>query len=512
MKPLEQNRIDETRQKILDTITSTALTHEQKVSSLAGLAVSLMNVLDYPKGLDNYMDKGIICDLNEGNAPVRPRYIVPDYERFFAKGSKFLRLDPPTDLQSALNSLLILYKNVPSVTNFPVYIGNLDTLLEPFVLQEDYQDAKEKLRLFLIHLDRTITDAFCHANIGPQASVTGQILCELERELLDAVPNMSIKYDPDITPDDFAIEAIKTMLAVSKPAFANHQMFKKELGDRYAIASCYNGLLIGGGSYTLVRVLLGRLADTAVDSDNFFADVLPDCLEVMASYMDERIRFIVEDSNFFESNFLAQEGLISVDNFSAMFGIVGLAECVNTLMMKDGYTHDDRYGHSEIADQLGIRVMDTIAAFNQQHVSKYCHGSNHRHLLHGQVGIETDSGQSPTVRIPIHDEPAELSDHLMHAAKFHHYFPSGTGDIFPVESTAMKNPAFVLDIIKGAFKQGCRYLTFEDSNADVIRVTGYLVKRSEMDKLDQGQAVLQNTTYFGLGAAKESKILERKHR
>ncbi len=512
MKPLDSKTVENTRERILDTITSVTLTHEQKVSNLSGLAVSLMDVLDLPEHYLYYKDKGIICDLNEGNAPLRPRYIVPDYDLLFEKGCAFLKLSPPTDLQEALNTLLIFYKHVPSVTNFPVYIGNLDTLLEPFVLKESYESAKKQLRLFLIHLDRTITDAFCHANLGPQASVTGQIILELERELQDAVPNMSIKYDPAVTPDDYAEEAIKTMLAVSKPAFANHPMFVSELGERYGIASCYNGLLIGGGAYTLVRVLLGRLAQTATDSKDFFERVLPDCIETMASLMDERIKFIVEDSNFFETNFLAQEGFIRKDNFSAMFGIVGLAECVNDLMLKDGYTHADRYGHSEIADNLGIKIMDTIDAFNSTHHSEYCYGSGQHHLLHGQVGIETDSGQSPTVRIPIHDEPAELSDHLLHAAKFHHYFPSGTGDIFPVESTALKNPSFILDIIKGAFASGCRYLTFEDSNADVIRVTGYLAKRSELEKLDGGDAVLQNTTYFGLGAAKESKILERKPR
>lgn len=512
MRKLSEEKIELTRQAILDTITSTTLTHEQKVSSLSGLAVSLMDVLNYPEAYLRLKDEGIICDLNEGDAPVRPRYITPDYEKFMAQGSAFLRLDPPTDLQTAINGLLILYKHVPSVTNFPVYIGNLDTLLEPFVKTMPYEEAKKQLRLFLIHLDRTITDAFCHGNIGPQASITGKIILELERELQDAVPNMSIKYDAAITPDDFAEEAIKTMLAVSKPAFANHAMFQKELGDRYCIASCYNGLLIGGGSYTLVRVLLGRLANTAKNSEDFFNRALPECLDAMADAMDERIRFIVEDSNFFETNFLSKEGLIDKHLFSAMFGIVGLAECVNDLMLKDGYSHDDRYGHSDLADQLGIRVMDAIAAHNQAHVSPYCYGTQQHHLLHGQVGIETDSGQSPTVRIPIHDEPAELSDHLLHTAKFHHYFPSGTGDIFPVDSTAMKNPAFVLDMIKNAFKAGSRYLTFNDSNADVIRVTGYLVKRSELEKLDGGEAVIQNTTYFGLGAAKESKILERKRR
>ena len=66
--------------------------------------------------------------------------------------------------------------------------------------------------------------------------------------------------------------------------------------------------------------------------------------------------------------------------------------------------------------------------------------------------------------------------------------------------------------MKGSFKEGIRYLSFYRSDSDVIRVTGYLVKRSEMEKLDHGEAVLQNTTGLGLGASKNCKILERKVR
>lgn len=84
-------------------------------------------------------------------------------------------------------------------------------------------------------------------------------------------------------------------------------------------------------------------------------------------------------------------------------------------------------------------------------------------------------------------------------SRFHKYFPSGTGDIFPIDLTVHKNPEYILDIIKGAFRKDLRYLSFYASDSDVIRVTGYLVKRSEMEKLDAGQAVLQDST-AGLGA------------
>jgi hypothetical protein len=95
---------------------------------------------------------------------------------------------------------------------------------------------------------------------------------------------------------------------------------------------------------------------------------------------------------------------------------------------------------------------------------------------------------------------------------FHKYFPSGTGDIFPVDMTVHANPEYVMDIIKGSFQRNLRYLSFYSSDNYVIRVTGYLIKRSELEKLDSGVAVIHDTTALGLGASKNGHILERKVR
>ena len=75
-----------------------------------------------------------------------------------------------------------------------------------------------------------------------------------------------------------------------------------------------------------------------------------------------------------------------------------------------------------------------------------------------------------------------------------------------------KNPSSILDIIKGAFKEGMRYFSVYSTDADVIRITGYLVKKSEMEKLYKNEQVIQQTVVFGLGARENSKILERKVR
>jgi YjjI family glycine radical enzyme len=228
-------------------------------------------------------------------------------------------------------------------------------------------------------------------------------------------------------------------------------------------------------------------------------------------YMDARIAFMIEQSGFFESNFLAKEGFISKERFTGMFGMVGLAECVNTLMTKEGKTC--RFGHSKEADKLGMDIMNKLDDLVKGHNNPYCVATDGHFLLHGQVGIETDAGdESPATRIPIGEEPEELSEHLMHCGLFHGYFPAGTGDVFVVEATAHRNPEYVLDMVRGGFAKGCRYLSIHSSDSDVIRVTGYLVKRSEMEKLVVGKNVLQNTTALGLGTAQNSRILERKRR
>ncbi len=491
---------------ILKIIKDNTQTYEQKVVSLARAAENTLEVLGISGDIQKYKEEGIICDLNEGNAPYRPRYIVPDYERFMKQGSEFLRLQPAKDIWEATNNLLILYRHVPSITTMPVYVGNLDTLLEPYI--KDEEEAYKAIRLFLIHLDRTITDSFCHANIGPLDTKAGRLLLKAERELQNSVPNITLKYGRE-TSEEFALEAVRTALVSAKPSFANHEMFTEDLGSSYSIASCYNGLPIGGGSYTLVRLILARLAEKASNEKEFMDKVLPEAVSKMCEFMDRRIGFIVEESGFFESSFLVKEGLIHRNRFTAMFGMVGLAECVNKLI--GAKELKERFGHSQAADALGLRIIERMHELLEQHNDPYCEVTGGKYLLHAQVGIDTDYGISPGCRIPIGEEP-EIHKHLLQSAPFHKYFPSGIGDVFSFDSTVRNNPAYLLDIIKGGFKAGLRYISFYATDSDLIRITGYLVKKSDMEILKNGQQALHDTVVLGLGAVQNSRILERKVR
>ena len=492
---------------VLNIIKDPTLTYEQKIASLAKEAENSIDVLNIDNEVKEWIDEDIICDLFEGNAPYRPRYVVVDFEKFMKNGCQFLELKPAEDIWDAIHNLLIFYRHIPSITTMPVYIGNIDTLLEPYVTDE--VEAKKAIKLFLNHIDKTITDSFCHANIGPQVTKAGKLILEVSRELENPTPNISLKYDETSIDSAFAIEAIQTALKIAKPSFANHQMFSKDFKGEYAIVSCYNGLKTGGGAYTLVRTRLSKLADKANSIEHFFSKLLPELVKRISRYMDQRVKFLVEESGFFEHNFLAKEGFISRENFTGMFGVIGLAECVNTLL--DAENSGKRFGTNPEADQLGIRIIDKLNILVKKHPAPYCELSDHHYLLHAQVGIDTDLGSSPGCRIPIGEEP-ELHQHIVQSAPFHQFFPSGIGDIFPFDKTAGKNPEAILDIIKGAFKTGLRYFSLYQDDADVIRITGYLVKRSEMEKLDKNEAVLRDTTVLGKGARDNAGIMERKVR
>lgn len=493
--------------RALEIIQNEALTYDQQVKALASLGESTDDTLKTSKEFDEAFAKGIFCDLNEGKMPFRPRYIVPDYSVLMEKGSAFLGLEKPTDIWEATNALLITYKHVPSITTFPVYLGNFDELLAPFI--EDEKEARKALRLFLLHIDRTLTDSFVHANLGPTITKAGEIIMELTEEMQLAIPNLTLLYDEDITKDEAAAKALQCMLRTAKPSFANNKLFLKDFKGRpYGIASCYNGLLIGGGGFSLPRVRLWNMALEADNVEDFMTRVLPFYTKEMLKHLDSRVEFIVEQSSFFKSNFLVREGFLHLDRFTGLFGVVGMAECVNHLM---GIEDKNKgYGNNKECDDLGVRIMDAMEEMVNAHTMKYGAAFDYRHILHAQVGIDSDNtDNSPGCRIPIYSEPA-MPQQIMHSTRFHKYFPSGIGDIFKFDETWNTSPMALLDIIKGAFRKDMRYFSGYLADGDVVRVTGYLVKKSELAKLDAGEQSLNQVSVFGKGARDFSRAFDRK--
>lgn len=499
-------------QDIIQIVESESLTYQQKLFSLANVGerlISPIESLGYTSEEMEYINNQMICDLNEGYTPYRPRYIVPDYSAYITKGCRFLELQPPKDLDECLDGLLILYKHIPSITSFPVYIGNLDTLLDPFITEE--QKDYIKIKRFLNHIDKTITDSFCHADIGPIDTVAGRLILKAVIELENPTPNMSFLYDSEKTSDEFAKLAAEACLLVSKPSFANYNKYIKDVGD-HAIVSCYNALPMGGGAYTLSRLRLGTMAKQVTSLDEYIHILIPKVAQLMLSTMDKRIRYMVEKSNFFESSFLFEEGFISKDNFTAMFGIVGLADAVNQLLVLEN--NEGTFGQSVRGDEIAHDIMSAIEKIVKNHKGVYVSRTNDQYLLHAQVGAtlhDEDKDNTPAHRIKVGQEPS-LLEHLKQSAPYHEYFPSGTGDLFAFDQTYLDHLDAVLDIVKGAFDLGYRYITTYLKNSDLVRVTGYLVKKSEVEKARQNKAVLADTTWFGSAMDTYTQVFDRELR
>ncbi len=492
---------------ILNIIQNSALTYEQQTSQLAKYAE---NLIDYPISKDHpffeYFEKTMICDLWEGHAPYAPRYILPDYSLLMKKGCKFLRLDPPKNLREALHTLLIFYSHVPSITRFPVYIGQIDELLEPFI--EDEEEAREEIKWFLIHLDRTINDSFCHANIGPRKTKAGEIILEILPTLQNVTPNLTLKYDENVTDDSYAQLAILSALECANPAFSNNKAYTKLHHGDYGIASCYNALPICGGAYSLSRVRLQRIAENTKSVDEFFA-LLKKVVRAMNEFMEAKIDFLVEQTPFFKTNFLVKEGFIDKDRFVGLFGMVGLDECVDTLMSFEN--KNAKYGVDEEANEMGKRVLQFIEDEVNSFDSKYSKLWNHHNMLHAQVGAQQDENNTAGVRVS-NDKELGIYDHIRHAAEFHQFFPSGVGDYYPFDETAKRNPQAVLDIYKAAFKQGMHYISCYGENSDLVRVTGYLVKKSDLERYENGEQISYDTVQYARDAVYEFDILKRKTR
>lgn len=493
-----------TLENIREAIENPKFTYRQRVAVLANLAENLLDPPPVRKECREALEARIICDMYEGNAPYRPRYLLPDYAIVLEKGSAFLELPAAKDLDDVLAFLLIMYSATPSITGYPVYFGDLDTLLLPYIEDIGDEELYAKLKRFWISLDRMFPDAFAHTNLSPVYNRVSKIILALERELLQVVPNISLKVDPELTSDNYLLDAVKTVFACGKPHFINDPMMQSDLGSRYAAVSCYNSLKIGGGSHTLVRINLKATAEQCEGGkDQFFDQTLPYYLDLTAELMESRINYLVEDSGFYESNWLVNEGLLNLDKFSAMFGIFGLAECVNILMGREG--ESGTYGHSSMADDLGYEITSFIANWVSQRKMPYCKGNNDRALLHSQSGIDLDLDVTAGTRIPIGTEPS-LLEHLKTVGRHHHLFASGISDVLSFDETAVKNPHAVVDVIKGAFKSGMRDFTFNLDSNDFIRITGYLVRKSDLEKMP---AARHGSTYLGAGSVADSHVDQR---
>jgi YjjI family glycine radical enzyme len=265
-------------------VRSATLSYDQKLRQLAALATESLPYPALSAACAEALEKRVICDMFEGHAPFTARYILPDYEKAVRNGLAYLEMPAPTNLADALSFLQVMYANVPSVTTYPVYLGDLDKVLAPFVtddLRDDELDAM--LRRFWIAIDRTLPDAFVHLDIGPEDSRIARSVFRVDRSLRQSVPNITLKVDPVVTPDSLVEDGVRTVFETGKPHFVNHPMMVGDHGEHYAAVSCYNSLKIGGGAHTLVRLNLKEAALRHQGSaEQFLTTTLPYYVELTA--------------------------------------------------------------------------------------------------------------------------------------------------------------------------------------------------------------------------------------
>jgi len=298
---------------------------------------------------------------------------------------------------------------------------------------------------------------------------------------------------------------VETVFACAKPHFVHHPRLVADLGEAYGVASCYNSLKVGGGAHTLVRLNLREAAARHRGSlATFLDDALPAAVELTSELIEARVRYLVEEARFFEHAWLVHEGLIALERFSAMFGVYGLAEAVELLLERDGQA--GRYGHDEAANALAVRIVDTVAACVAARPLPHCQGFGGRALLHAQSGIDSDVGVTAGTRIPIGSEPP-LYQHLRAVAPHHRHFASGVSDVLHFDDTVRRNPQAVVDVIRGAFREGMREFTFNLDSNDFVRITGYLVRKSDLASVASGAR--HASTFLGAGSEAQAGCSQR---
>ncbi len=493
--------------RIRQIVNDRTLSFKQKAHYLS---LEAENSLAYPE-IDSEtraaLDERIICDMYEGHAPYKPRYVLPDYAVVLKQGSEFLELPVPQNLDEAINTLMIAYHHVPSVTGMPVFIGCLDDLLLPFCENVDDEVLYQKIKLFWRYLDRVLPDAFMHANIGPSDNPVARAILRVDAELKQIAPNLTFLYDPDISSDEILEIATNNIVECSKPHIANHPIHENTFDDRgYGIVSCYNALPVAGGSSVLTRINLKKVAENSKDEADFFDNILPKYIDLNFRLTEPRIDYLFNQSNFFDS-FLIEEGWIDRNRFTAMYGIFAMAEAVNILQEKAG--SNGKYGFDDAANALGEKISAVLAkAVESRPVENAWRG---RAMLHAQAGLSNDEGATPGVRIPYGTEPDPVS-HIKALAAHHKYYSSGISEILTVDETIKNNPEAMLQLCKGAFACGFREFTANVASNDLVRVTGYMIRLSDVKKFNAEKGSRTNTTALGAEAANLTGILDRKPR
>ena len=110
---------DRVRADAARVVRDPTLSYRQRVQQLAMVAENALPRPAVSADCHAALDGRVICDMHEGNAPYRPRYVLPDYGAALRNGSAYLELPPPQDLNEALWFLASMYGSVPRSPAIP---------------------------------------------------------------------------------------------------------------------------------------------------------------------------------------------------------------------------------------------------------------------------------------------------------------------------------------------------------------------------------------------------------
>lgn len=128
----------------------------------------------------------------------------------------------------------------------------------------------------------------------------------------------------------------------------------------------------------------------------------------------------------------------------------------------------------------GRGIPDQLAQKLKRHPAVYCEASKGRVAFHAQVGIQNDRDLAPGVRIAATQESG-LYEHLRVEGSQHDVLDGGVSTILVFEPTVRDNPEGVLDSVEGALPSGVRGPSVGCEDSEFVRITGYLVRRSDLE-------------------------------
>ncbi len=180
-------------------------------------------------------------------------------------------------------------------------------------------------------------------------------------------------------------------------------------------------------------------------------NLLPTATGEVLNFMNERVRFGIEDSNFFETSFLARKASFLATLLQHVWRCWH-ERVVAELLHLDAAAPAARTTGQRLADQIMVKIADQVSSFDAVSPGAGGHHPAHRLLLR-------PAGRYP--RCP-HQGWRRACKSLRPFATLACTASStvASPDIFPAELTAERNPDAVVDVVKAAFSIDDRYLSF----------------------------------------------------